>query len=251
MAFENLNVKLAAKTGEFISGIEAARDRAEELGDGLGKLSRKASRADDGIEEAGDEATTTAGKFAILSAGTQGLNLSFGVLTGSVATLTIAFTGLLAVLAPLGAALGALGIVGASIGLTGFAGVALAATQRTQTLKRQLSLLVETITTEFRPVTDAATRVLVALISQFRPLVSELVPAEQQITTIADAFQTLGENLMDAIPPLVDAATKLTAQFLPRIADSSGGVVEFAENVRDHKGVFCDRCGTESAFART
>jgi len=24
-----------------------------------------------------------------------------------------------------------------------------------------------------------------------------------------------------------------------------------AEDVRDHKGVFCDRCGTESAFART
>jgi len=233
MAFENLSVKLSAATGSFVAGIEAARERTEELGDGLASLSRRASRADDSMEEAGDEATATAGKFAVLSAGTQGLNLSFGVLTASVTTLTIAFTGLLAVLAPLGAALGALGIIGASIGLTGFAGVALAATQRTKRLKQELSTLADILLVEFRPVTRAAANVLSRLIDEFISISNRLAPTQRQISTIADSFQRLGINVINAIPPLVDAATQLTAQFLPRIASSSDGLAGLAKNIRD------------------
>lgn len=233
MAFENLSVKLSAATGSFVAGIEAARERTEELGDGLASLSRRASRADDTLDEAGDEATATAGEFAVLSAGTQGLNLSFGILTGSVATLTIAFTGLLAVLAPLGAALGALGIIGASIGLTGFAGVALAATQQTERLKGELSTLLDILLVEFRPVTRAAANVLSRLITEFISISNQLAPTGRQISTIADAFQRLGINVINAIPPLVQAATQLTAQFLPKIASSSDGLAGLAKNIRD------------------
>ena len=233
MVFENLAVKLKAQTDSFIAGIEAARDRAEELGDGLGALSRKASRADDSIEEAGDEATATAGKFAVLSAGTQGLNLSFGVLTASVTTLTVGFAALLAVLTPLAAAFGALGVIGASIGLTGFAGVALAATQQTERLKGELSTLLDILLVEFRPVTRAAANVLSRLISEFISISNRLAPTQRQISTIADAFERLGINVINAIPPLVQAATQLTAQFLPKIANSSDGLAGLAKNIRD------------------
>jgi hypothetical protein len=233
MVFENLAVKLKAQTDSFIAGIEAARDRAEELGDGLGALSRKASRADDSIEEAGDEAVETAGRFAVLSAGTQGLSLSFGVLTGSVATLTAGLGALLAVLAPLAAGFAAIGAIGASIGLTGFAGVALAATQRTERLKQELSTLADILLVELRPVTRAATNVLSRLITEFISISNRLAPTQRQISTIADSFQRLGINVINAIPPLVQAAAQLTAQFLPKIASSSDGLAGFAKNIRD------------------
>jgi len=167
MAFENLSVKLSAATGDFIAGITAARERAEELGDGLGDLSRKASRADDSIEEAGDTATQTAGSFAVLSAGSQGRNLSLGVLTGSVGTLTAAFTGLLIVLTPLTAGLAAFGAVLASIGLVGFAGGLLAATQQTGRLKGELVTLKGLLLNEFAPATQAAANVASRLITEF------------------------------------------------------------------------------------
>ncbi|AFH22676.1 hypothetical protein OSG_eHP32_00110 [environmental Halophage eHP-32] len=233
MVFENLSVRISAATGDFIAGITAARERAGELGDGLSDLSRKASRADDSIEEAGDTATQTAGSFAILSAGSQGLNLSLGILTGSVGTLTAAFTGLLILLTPLTAGLAAFGAVAASIGLVGFAGGVLAATQQTERLKGELSTLVDILLVEFQPVTRTAANVLSRLITEFISISNRLAPTQRQISTIAGAFEQLGINVINAIPPLVQAATQLTAQFLPKIADSSDGLAGFAKNLRD------------------
>jgi len=233
MAFEGISVGISAETADFTAGVQAAKGRAEDLADSLGQLSRRASRADDTLEEAGDQATRTAGTFSVLTAGTNGLSVSFGTLSASITTITVGFTALLAVLTPAVAALAAFAGIAASITGVGLVGVLLAATQRTETLKRQVSLLSDTFIREFAPVTEEATRVLVALISQFRPLVSQLVPTEKEISTLGDGFQALGENVIKAIPPLVEAATSLATKFLPKVADASGGVEGFAKGILD------------------
>jgi len=233
MAFENLSIKLSADTAGFTAPIEAARSRTEELADGLGQLTRRASRADDAIEEAGDSATQTTSRFAILSAGTQGLNLSMGVLTSSVVTITAAFTALLAVLTPAVAALGAFAAIAGGIGLVGLSGALLGVTQHTERLKGEALILKDALLNEFAPAGRAAQQVLSSLIAEAVKIVPQLGPASGEINTIATNFDELGTNVIQAIPPLVDAATQLTTQFLPGVADASGGLEGFAKNIRD------------------
>jgi len=231
---------------DVVASNEAAAESMEDVGDEAEEMGDEARGAARDMDKVGDEADdarnsllgtaaaaqATSGALNSTSASVAGLTLSFNSLIAAVGTIGLLLGGLLAVLAPIVAAVGAFAAVLGSIGFTAFAGGMLAATQRTGTLKRQLQLLTSTITSEFRPVTEEATRVIVALASQFRPLIGQLVPAEQQISTIGDSFLTLGENVMDAIPPLVNTATTLTTTFLPGIADASGGLESFAQSVQ-------------------
>jgi hypothetical protein len=227
MALEDLEVEISAETASFVAGVETAESQLDGLSSeaiqtasALEILSGRANDAEGEVDELGRSAVTTAGSFSLLSGASTTLNLSLNTLSASVAvSLVPALVLLSSTLAPLIGAMGGFAAVAGAIAGIGIVGAMGAIATNTQQLTDRFTGLLNLIETQFAPLFDMATSVLLVFLGEFANVVPALVPAEETLETLAAQFAQLGTAVIDALPALVELATTLATEFLPPFVD--------------------------------
>ena len=222
-SLSGLSVRVSASVADFNIGMERAQEKAQDLSLSLFRLGRSADEAEGEIDAAGRSALTTAGTFSTLTAGTQGLNLSFGLLGSTTLTVLVPALVLLSTtLVPITATLGAAAT--AAAGLAGAFGLIIGsgALAYNEQLKEEGSSLVEVL--------KEVKNELVAIVAEFGvdfiPLIKDAIRAiPTLVRNILDAvggtddfvqaLRSLGGTAMQTIPSITAALFDLAQQSLP------------------------------------
>lgn len=224
MAFgDELSVRVSANTGSFERGIESARDSLSKFRTGavatsgsLQLLQGRADEAGDEIGSVGRKASTSSFGLTQLSAASGAANISFQglettLVVGLIPTLALLGT----TLVPITAALGGLAAIVGSIGLVGFVGVLGAVKTNTQALKEEAQDLLSTVRSEFAPFFDIFAAGLTILIDRLQDTISQIAPTQAEAERLAGSLVQLGTAVIDILPTLTNLALGLAQDFLP------------------------------------
>lgn len=273
MVFDDLEVRVGADTADFSRGINRAQDslgeldsdalqtaaalqvlqgRADEAGDEMSQIGRKASSAAAGLGAAGGTSGSTAGAFSALAASTEGLSLSFGSLTSSLSGTVLllgavgsAATALVSTLVPLAAVVGTLtagaGALAAAFGGIVGSGILAFGKQQAEQNKLQLSIVNSQIES-LKEKREALGRLDETERRELSTLKERKDELEDQIT-ITDAlgqeFKELRAELASVIIPfgrqfipLIEEGINALPRLLRAVLDSVGGVEQFTRSLR-------------------
>ena len=226
MAFDNLDIKIGGESDGAIATIQAVKTS-------LGGLERSANDAEDSVEEMGDSVSrssasmgslaATAGASALsligLSSASSGASGSMTALAASVTGTVVAIGALTALLAPLVVALGGLVVAGASVaGVFGLIAGATVATQF-ETIKEAAIDAKEGILGAVQSVGESFLPVLVDLIERLPYVADRIVRALGPLDPFVEAFEDLGNAILDALPGIVAFAADLTRDILPALRE--------------------------------
>lgn len=226
VSFQNLSVKITASTQSFERGLEAAKDKTRSLGVSLRLLESRADETGDELVETGAKATGASG--GLVSFGASATGASFGIrsLTTSLTVgLIPAVTALGFALTPLIPALVGLAAIGGSIAGVGLVGALGAIATNGDELKTVFNSVVGVLQDAFAPALQLATDTLRFLLVDFQNVIPELVPAQDRLQDLAGSFASLGMEIIDMLPAVVDLAVSLSNEFLPAVVDLAGTVL--------------------------
>jgi len=223
--FSRLAVAVSAKVAQFNAGMQTAEEAASDLSLALRRLSFASESADRDIESLGRSATAASGGMVAFGAGTEGAGFAVRGLSASILlSLIPALVALSAALAPIVGALGGFVGVAASIVGVGLLPAIAAIATNTEVFKTEAQSLLDTLGTEFAPVIEEATTVLLLLMRSFRDIIPELVPTQEAIDDLGLLFLELGESLIELLPLFAELAVTLAREWLPPF-------IEFVQDV--------------------
>lgn len=250
-----LSVRVSSSVSQFRAGMSSAQESAQDLSLSLRRLGAASSSAERDLDSAGRSATTTAGQFAALTAGTDGLNASFmGLSVVTVGALIPSLATLSTVLAPLITALGGFVTVGASVigVIGGIVGSGLLAwgkqlsdqakerrkeiqneIKALQSLKEENGELDEAAQTRLKNLKEER-RQLKSQTSIYGALAAELQPVKNQIieivATFGKQFIPLIKDAVATLPILVDDiinASEAAGGLVPTLRDLGSALADF------------------------
>lgn len=224
MAFRNLSARITGDASSYVSATERAQRAASEFGDEATSLSARLQVLQGRLNEAGDElrntaasATTASGAFTALSASSDGLSLSIGMLsTTLVGSLIPALFLLSTTLAPIATgfvvAAAAIGSVVVAVGSLLGAGLL--------AWGDQLADQMEGVNSSMEALAKVAGRLQNRLAAVIKPLGAAFVPLLQDA---AVALPTVVSEMVAAVGGTEELQTtlrgfgSLAARLLPRI----------------------------------
>jgi len=215
MARNPLAAEVTADVSDFLSGIAAAKQQANDFGDTAATAARK-------VDDLGDEASGASGGVSRLGAVSGVAATSVGGLGASAATAAVGVGGLAAVVAPLAATLGGVATAGAALaGVFGALGLATVATEG-EKLSEALSSVKSGVLDAIEPIGETFAPVLVDLISRLPSVADAVVEALGPLDPFADAVRDAGNGLLDALPAIAEFAGNLSREALPVLRDLVG-----------------------------
>ena len=242
-----LSVKVSASVAQFNTGMQRAQDAAQDLSLSLFRLGRSSSEAEGEIDSAGRSALTTAGSFSALTAGTNGLNLSFGVLGSTTMTVLVpALVALSTTLVPIAATLGAVaaaatGLAGAFGAIIGSGIIAFGAERGEQNQKRLNEVnariaSLEELREQEGQLTEAQQEELKSLEETSDKLEEQTGVMGGLKSVIADLRAELAPLIIEfgqQFTPLIESAISALPQLVRNILAAMGGMDRFTRALRN------------------
>lgn len=227
---DDLSVRVSANTTDFTTGISRAEDNLEEFGDQVTRTTGKLTS----LSAASSGASTT---FGALSVSTSGLSLSMGTLTTgltgtavALTTVTVVAGGLLSTLVPLAAIVGTLTLgLGALAGAFGTiigTGILAFGEQRGEQNKERLEEVTERIE-RLEELEDTERGLTEVQEEQLEQLKERQDTLEEQ-TGIFGGLQSVLSDLGEELEPIV---TEFGEEFVPLIEDAIEAIPELVRNI--------------------
>lgn len=233
----NLSAEITADASDYVSTVELAADRTDNLGD-------QASQAAGRVERLGDKSSTTATSVGALGATVTSTSAAMSSLSlATSASLVPALATLSATAVPLTATLGGLATAagGLAAGFGAVVGTGIVAYQ--EQLKEENSSLAE----ELQPVREQLHETALNIGEEFVPLIEDAIDAMPAfIREIEDAIGPLdpfaaalrdaGEAAFETIPRVVELMMDMGRDALPAVRDFGGYLADNAVPIMEEMG---------------